>query len=267
MRSADQLRTTLKRGLAVWDGASAARGATLLIYHRVGGGSSDERDLTGDSFVRQLELLAGHEVVSLDVAMRRLRLGDDSPCVVLTFDDGFADVYDHAWPLLRERGLPFTLYLATAFVGATMHWDGSTAKAAGPALTWRQIGQMHASGLCTVGNHTHTHARPEALTVAELDACSAAIESHLGARPRHFAYPWGIPVPALRPELAARFGTAATGRLGRNLPGCDPLQLRRVPVRRTDPPEFFRAKLTGRLRPERAYTAVVATAKRVGVRA
>jgi peptidoglycan/xylan/chitin deacetylase (PgdA/CDA1 family) len=239
----------------------------VLIYHRVGGGSPDERDLAVDDFARQLDELSRHEVVPLDEAVDRIEAGDDRPSVVLTFDDGFADVHEHAWPMLRERRLPFTLYLATGYVGGTMHWDGSTARAAGPALDWSQVLEMHRSGLCTVGNHTHRHVRPEQLDVRELDACSDAVEARLGHRPAHFAYPWGIPVPAMEAQLRTRFRSAVTGRLGRNGPGTDPLHLRRVPVRRSDPPEFFRAKLTGRLGPERAYATVVATAKRAGVRA
>ena len=241
-------------------------GATLLIYHRVGGGSPDERDLAPEEFVRQLDFLADYDVVHLDQALDRLDSGDRSPTVVLTFDDGFADVHEHAWPLLRERQVPFTLYLATAFVGGTMHWDGSTAKAAGPALSWDQVAEMHASGLMTVGNHTHRHARPEALTTDELDECTDAIHARLGIRPVHFAYPWGIPVPGMQAALRSRFRSACTGQLGRNRPGSDPMLLRRVPVRRTDPIGFFAAKLRG-LGPERAYAGLVRGAKAVGARA
>jgi peptidoglycan/xylan/chitin deacetylase (PgdA/CDA1 family) len=186
---------------------------------------------------------------------------------VLTFDDGFRDVYEHAWPRLRDAGLPMTLYLATAFIGGTMHWDGSTAKAAGPALTWEQIEAMAASRLVTVGAHTHSHVPPAGLTVDELDRCDAEIDFRLGSRPRHFAYPWGVPVPAMEPELRRRYRSSCTGRLGRNLPGADFARLRRVPVRRTDPIGFFRAKLGGSLGPERAYAGLVATAKRSGLRA
>jgi peptidoglycan/xylan/chitin deacetylase (PgdA/CDA1 family) len=244
-----------------------AQGVTVLIYHRVGGGSPDERDLAVSEFEAQLNALDGHDVVSLDEALDRLDAGARSSGVVLTFDDGFADVHANAWPLLRERGVPFTLYLATGYVGATMHWDGSTAKAAGPALTWDQVEEMAASGLCTVANHTHMHVRPERLSEAELDGCDAAVEQRIGVRPRHFAYPWGIPVPAMEPELRARYRSAVTGELGRNLPGTDPMRLRRVPVRRTDPIEFFRAKLTGRLGPERSYAALVSLAKKAGAHA
>jgi peptidoglycan/xylan/chitin deacetylase (PgdA/CDA1 family) len=260
-------RAQLKRGLARCSWSRPARGTTVLIYHRVGGGSPDERDLSVDDFARQLDELSRHDVVPLDVAVDRLEARDDRPSVVLTFDDGFADVYENAWPMLRERGIPFTLYLATDYLGGTMHWDGSTARAAGPALAWSHVAEMHRSGLCTVGNHTHRHVRPERLNVAELDACSDAVEARLGHRPAHFAYPWGIPVPHMERAMRERFRTAVTGHLGRNVPGTDPLRLRRVPVRRTDPPEFFRAKLTGRLGPERAYAAVVAAAKKAGARA
>jgi peptidoglycan/xylan/chitin deacetylase (PgdA/CDA1 family) len=239
----------------------------VLIYHRVGGRSPDERDLDVESFARQLDVLRGSDVVSLDEALLRLDRREDRPSVVLTFDDGFADVYENAWPLLRDRQMPFTLYLATAYVGGVMHWDGSGAKAPGAALTWSQIQEMAGSGLCTVGNHTHTHARPELLTADELDRCSDEIERHVGSAPRHFAYTWGVPVPDAEPQLRERFATAATGQLGRNLPGIDPLRLRRVPVRQSDPIEFFRAKLTGRLLPERTYGALVAVAKRGGMRA
>ncbi len=257
-------RTLIKRALAVGAGRAPAEGATLLIYHRVGGGTTDELDQPVGQFARQLELLSGHDVLSLDAALDRLDAGDRRPCFVLTFDDGFADLYEHAWPLLRRLGLPFTVYLASAYVDQPMRWEGTTAKGTtGRGLTWAQLGELVASGLCTVGNHTHHHVRPSALTTAELDSCSDAIAAGLGVRPAHFAFPWGVAVPELAGEIRARFRSAATGELGRNLPGGDPWTLRRVPVRRTDPESFFAAKLTGALGPERAYGGMVRLAKRM----
>lgn len=260
-------RARVKQRLAAVAGAVPATGCTALIYHRVGGGTPDERDLGVESFREQMDVLTRHRVVPLDQAVDELAAGDDRQKVVITFDDGFADVAGSAFGILAERGLPFTLYLATAYVGGQMHWDGSIAKAPGPALTWPQLEQLAASPLCTIGNHTHTHARPELLTAAELDRCSEAISTRLGRVPRHFAYTWGIPVTRMEPELRARFRSAATGELGRNHPGVDPMRLRRVPVRGSDPLSFFEAKLTGRLLPERTYAALVGLAKRAGMRA
>lgn len=260
------VRARLKKAIS-WRHGGPATGATILTYHRVGGGSSDERDLTPEAFAEQLDVLVDHDIVGLDTALDRLAAGDRRPTVVLTFDDGFADIHAHAWPRLRERGFPFTVYLASAYVGTTMRWEGSTARSTGRGLTWDQLDEMAASGLCTIGNHTHTHARPEALTPEELDVCSDAIENYLGRSPQHFAYPWGVPVQEMEPALRTRFRSAVTGVLGRNLPGCDPMTLCRVPVRRSDPIEFVRAKLTGNLWPERAYDVLVRTAKRLGARA
>jgi peptidoglycan/xylan/chitin deacetylase (PgdA/CDA1 family) len=260
-------RRGLKHALARAQRARPASGATLLIYHRVGGGTRDELDVPTSDFARHLALLEGHEVVSLDAALDRLDAGDTRPSVVLTFDDGFDDVHANAWPLLHERGLPFTVYLASGYVGRTMVWEGSTARgAAGRGMSWVQLEEMLASGLCTIGNHTHTHVRPEELTEDDVDACTDAVDRHLGVRPAHFTYPWGVPVPRMEPTLRTRFRSVSTGVLGRNLPDADQARLARVPVRRSDPEPFFAAKLVGDLGPERAYAGVVRLGKAAGLR-
>jgi Polysaccharide deacetylase len=260
------MRSALKRGLAAGSALDRrrARGATLLTYHRVDGGTSDELDLLAEQLTGQLDLLisGGHEVVSLDAALDRLDAGDEGPTVVLTFDDGFADVFTSAWPLLRERKMPFAVYLAAGLVGGQMRWEGSEAASQGAsALSWDQLAEMAETGLCTVGNHTWNHPGPDAVDVSQLDRCSDQIEARLGARPTHFAWTWGIPVAELLPEVRARFRSAATGAVGRNRPEGDRHWLRRVPVRRSDPLSFFRAKLTGNLMPERTYATLVRVAK------
>jgi peptidoglycan/xylan/chitin deacetylase (PgdA/CDA1 family) len=261
------LRSALKRGLGAVPARPVTSGTTLLIYHRVSGTTPDELDLPPRALEQQVELLAAHRVVSLDTATDELEVGDDSPKVVLTFDDGYADVYEHAWPLLRAAGLPFTIYVTTAYLGGPMRWPGSTARGEpGLGLTWVQLEELAASPLVTIANHTHTHARPQALSAEELDRCSEALERHLGVVPQHFAYTWGVPVPAAMPLLRSRFRSAATGALGRNHPGVDPMLLHRVPVRGTDPAAFFAAKLRGGLGVERAYERVVSVAKRAGLR-
>ena len=257
-------RGLLKKILAKFNGSKPAEGATLLIYHRVGGGTPNELDLQPDRFEEQLDLLAGHEVLSLDDALDRLEAGDRRPSFVLTFDDGFEDVYENAWPLLRDRKIPFTIYLATAYMGDVMVWEGATATGEpGRGLTWDQLREMVDSGLCTIGNHTHNHVRPEVLTEEELDLCTERIEAELGVTPKHFTYPWGIPVEEMEPAMRARFRSVSTGELGRNTSGTNPMLLHRVPVRRTDPPAFFEAKLRGNLLPERLYALIVGGIKAV----
>ena len=265
------LRRSLKQGLAgasrLFGDRRPAAGATLLIYHRVGGGTPDERDLPTDEFEAQVEELTRHRVVTLDAALDALDAGDDTPTVVLTFDDGFVDVYSTAYPLLRDAGLPFTLYVTTAYLDGMMHWPGSMSQHPGPALTWQQLEELAGDPLVTIGNHTHTHARPENLSAEELDRCSELLEERLGVVPQHYCFTWGKPVPDAVPLLQERFRSAATGIVGRNQPGTDRLQLHRVPVRGTDPLPFFRTKLRGGLGPERTYERIVTAAKRSGISA
>ena len=66
--------------------------------------------------------------------------------------------------------------------------------------------------------------------------------------------------------LRARFRSASTGELGRNLPDTDRMRLTRIPVRQSDPASFFAAKLTGALGPERVYAAAVRLGKAAGLR-
>lgn len=260
-------RARIKRHLARFARRRRPAGVTMLIYHRIGADTLDERDVSHTAFEQQMRLLRDHRVAHLDDALDSVGADDGHPTVVLTFDDGFADVATRALPILVDHQLPFTLYLSTAYVGGQMHWDGSTASAPGPALTWNQLDTLMASGLCTIGNHTHSHVRPELLNEHELDRCTKEIEARLGVTPRHFAYPWGVPVPRMERALRQRFRSAATGQIGRNHPGVDPMRLRRVPVRGSDPRPFFEAKLSSSLGPECAYDALVRGAKALGFRA
>jgi peptidoglycan/xylan/chitin deacetylase (PgdA/CDA1 family) len=59
---------------------------------------------------------AGLDVVSLDDAVERLKQGDERRFACFTFDDGYRDVAEHAWPLFKRRSLPLTLYLPTDYI-------------------------------------------------------------------------------------------------------------------------------------------------------
>jgi len=67
---------------------------------------------------------AGHEFVSLDEARRRLSEEDfRTPFVSFTLDDGYADNYTFAFPIFREYGIPFTIFLCTGLLeGRVRYW-------------------------------------------------------------------------------------------------------------------------------------------------
>ena len=128
---------------------------------------------------------------------------------MLTFDDGTADWPDVVLPALVERGLPATFYVATDFVerGAPFPDDGRP-------VSWAGLADMAATGLATIGSHTHTHrvlAGASAADAADEVARSVGlIEERLGRPCRHFAYPKAIaPSPAAEVVVRRRFATAA----------------------------------------------------------
>ena len=90
-------------------------GPRLLIYHQVGVDVGREMEVAEDTFRRQLEwVLANGMAVDLETALSR-RGGDDADRLYsLGFDDGYRDLYDVAFPILKQHAVPFTLYLTTA---------------------------------------------------------------------------------------------------------------------------------------------------------
>ena len=114
-------------------------GVVVLIYHRVGGGSSSEVDLPADRFGQQLAWLVerGRPIALADavevIAGRAPApaTGDGGPPVVVTFDDGTADFTDVAVPLLVRHGVPATLYAATEFIDEGRPFPGDAPPASG----------------------------------------------------------------------------------------------------------------------------------------
>lgn len=214
----------------------------VLLYHRVGAGDR-EIDLSRAAFDRQLAYLADRDQA---VSLNQSVAGADGG-VVVSIDDGYRDFHDHALPLLVRHGVPAVLYLATGLVA-----NGDQRSVQGEQLTWSQLAEAVATGLVTVGAHTHSHADLSHATETEADEemrrSKELIEHHLGVACRHFAYPWAV--ASAGAERAARrlFTTAAlpawrTNRRGR----IDPHRLGRTPVLRSDGEVFFRAKTRGML--------------------
>lgn len=97
----------------------------VLTFHRVAAPAADVApgllSATPEGFARLLDVIGRrHAVVSIDDVVRRAAGGAAlrPRSLLLTFDDAYADVADHAWPALRERGLPAVLFVPTAYPDA-----------------------------------------------------------------------------------------------------------------------------------------------------
>jgi peptidoglycan/xylan/chitin deacetylase (PgdA/CDA1 family) len=152
--------------------------------------------------------------------------------VIVTFDDGYRSVLDHAWPLLRANGFQATTFLVTGQIGGTNAWDPDERQA--PLLSADDVLALRRDGM-TFGSHTRTHRpltrlSPEAVE-EELRGSRRDLEELLGEPVFVLAYPFNNQNRAVR-QAARRAGyTSAvrgTGRMNRRM--TDPLALRRIKV-------------------------------------
>lgn len=117
---------TLKR-FSRWARSRITGGALILGYHRVIAGVGDEYQIgvTPEHFAEHLDILRTHaNPIHLRDLVSCIRQGTVPPrAVAITFDDGYADNFLNAFPLLHQRQIPVTMFVCTDFLGKSFWWD------------------------------------------------------------------------------------------------------------------------------------------------
>ena len=172
-------------------------GVPILMYHHVANvfPTTDLLDrsltVTPTLFSAQLDYLKkmGYHSITLNQIMDALYYGGPLPKkpIILTFDDGYDDAYNYAYPLLKAHDFSGMFYIITGKVG----WRGQA--------SWDQLKQMLANGM-QIGSHTihhvdmgNTYLSSPALAQQEAQIAQATLQSNLGIPIQHFCYPNGGP--------------------------------------------------------------------------
>jgi peptidoglycan/xylan/chitin deacetylase (PgdA/CDA1 family) len=156
------------RRLSTW------RGALILNYHRVGDASASQTDrslwsASAEQFDAQLAELVRHADVIDPAALEEVVRTGSGRHVLLTFDDGYRDNYDVAFPLLRAHGLRATFFVTTGFLDdPRLPW-------------WDEIAWMVRHGDTPTANHAEVIAElvaaykrlPASMTKRYLDEIAA----------------------------------------------------------------------------------------------
>lgn len=222
----------------------------VLMYHRVGtidNAAEAKCVVTPERFAAQMQALAdaGFRAVRVDDLVAWLGGGPALPLgsFVITFDDGYRGVRDHALPVLKRLGWPFTVFLVTDLLGGSDAWArfDHLETARHPLLDADDVRAMHAQGT-DFHSHSRSHASlptlDDSALAAELRGSRAALEELLGdGAVRFLAYPYGHVDE--RVEAAARAAGYRAGfsvQPGFNRRGTPPFRIRRLDVFGTDTP-------------------------------
>jgi len=151
-----------------------------------------------DDFREQMEYIGSNfKVVSLYELYEMRISNSDLPdkLAVITFDDGYEDNYEYAFPILKRLGLPATIFLVTGFINGEIDIAKRDRTYSGLSpLKWQQILEMREEGI-TFGSHTHTH--PILTDILLKDAendivySKKILENKLNEPIKMFAYPLG----------------------------------------------------------------------------
>ena len=176
--------------------AVAAESGVVLLYHHVATGTPPSTSISPKDFRAHLDYLRDNNfsVLPLDELVQSLRSRTPLPdrAVAITFDDGYSSIYETAFPLLQEYGMPFALFVSTEPINNRQK----------NYMTWEQIRALSEAG-ALIANHMVSHPYMLSRNAEETDAnwlarqraelleAEATILKETGQSHRFLAYPYG----------------------------------------------------------------------------
>lgn len=173
---------------------NASQSAVVFMYHRFGENTLPSTNIKMNQFIQQLDWLEkeGFQVWSLSKIVKHLKQDIAIPdkTVAITIDDAYLSVYTHAYPIFRQRKMPFTVFISSDHVD----------KRYSNYMNWDQLREMRLNGM-EVGNHSSHHRHLIRVSQSydvwakhvrkDIKLAETRIEQELGVKPNLFAYPYG----------------------------------------------------------------------------
>lgn len=186
------------------------RAIAVLQYHHVSEETPFLTSIKPDEFEAHLDYLVQQkfDVISLSAFLERMKKGQltSQKTAVITFDDAYTSIHDVAWPLLKERNFPFSVFVNTEAVDQKLRHS----------MTWSQMKAMAEQGV-EFANHTSSHLHMIrkldgetdkawlSRIKAEIQSAENKIEQELGQSHKALAYPFGEYNPQIQ-ALLKRMG-------------------------------------------------------------
>lgn len=158
----------------------------VLMYHHI----TDEKINTEPTCVCGIskfkdiinnKIIEGYHFISIDDIPSMISDKSGEKFIVLTFDDIPKTVFSNAYPFLKDKQIPFTIFIATGLLNT----DGY--------ISSEQLKVLSKDPLCTVGAHTvnHRNLRKTKNSLEEIVTSKVQLENIIGKKVDYFAYPYG----------------------------------------------------------------------------
>tara|TARA_B110000211_G_scaffold108792_1_gene126143 strand:+ start:275 stop:1330 length:1056 start_codon:yes stop_codon:yes gene_type:complete len=160
-------------------------GIITLMYHRFDENKYPSTNIKIEDFKKQLDIIEKQNIHFVNPKNFEYELVSNKikRKILLTIDDAFLSFYDNAWPILKEKKIPFILFVSTREVGSFNY------------MTWEQIKELQKNNFVEIGNHSHSHEYlvDEASSLIKDDIIKSIkiFENNLGKNSDFFSYPFG----------------------------------------------------------------------------
>ena len=161
------------------------KGVIALMYHRFNENKYPSTNVRNEIFLEHLNEInnSKFKFISFDKFNEIIKSKIEKNYLLLTIDDGFESFYLNAWPILKEKKIPFILFVSTREVGNYGYMD------------WNEINEIASYDFVTIGNHSHTHEYLVDRTKREIEEdikkSMAIFKKELGFNSPFFSYPFG----------------------------------------------------------------------------
>ncbi|BAF60824.1 hypothetical protein PTH_2643 [Pelotomaculum thermopropionicum SI] len=239
-------------------GGYGGQGVAVLLFHAVGGASAGPDTISPEDLEATFQLLKDCGYVPIDLNrfhdFLEGKAGVPARAVLLTFDDGYRDVYEYALPLTEKYRFPAVAFAVTKWFdpyprpeASRSHLSAGEAKELLVSGLWQIAGHSYEGHRLAAGpggvyrpylltrtwkpaeNRFESEAEYKARVWSDIVLDRAALKRIGVAEPLDFAYPYGAPDPGLIQILKeAGYVYLYTNEPGLNKPGQDPSRIFRI---------------------------------------
>tara|TARA_B100001057_G_scaffold80773_1_gene76059 strand:- start:2756 stop:3805 length:1050 start_codon:yes stop_codon:yes gene_type:complete len=160
-------------------------GLISLMYHRFEENKYPSTNIKINDFKQHLKIIEEEKIKFINPKKFENELKNNKlqRKILLTIDDGFLSFYKNAWPILKDKKIPFILFVSTREIGAFNY------------MTWDQIKEISKEDFVEIGNHSHTHEyladESNELIKEDIAKSISIFEKNLGKNSDFFSYPFG----------------------------------------------------------------------------